>query len=316
MTDTRAFRDALGAFATGIVVVTTRDLEGRDVGLTASSFNSVSLDPAMVLWSLGRTSSSLEAFRAADCFAVHILAADQDDLSRRFSAKGIDRFAGLPLERGEGGVPLLQHCATRFECRTVHRYEGGDHIIFVGQVLSFAHSARPPLIFHGGRYGVAVKKGDEQQAPAPQAGDPVSDSDLNYLLWRAFLQIRQGPHRHRQSFGWSDRESAVMQMVARRDGATVAELDRMIAFSGLRCTPDAVRSLVERGLVRANAPVNEASEVSLTAEGRAKVVELLAMARGIEADALADLDFSEVQLLKQWLRRVIARTNPAESPAP
>ncbi|MDB5511938.1 MAG: flavin reductase [Enterovirga sp.] len=314
--DPRAFRDALAAFATGVVVVTTRAPDGRDAGLTASSFNSVSLDPAMVLWSLGRNSSNLDAFQAAEHFAVHILAADQDDLSRRFSARGVDRFAGLDVDRGEGGVPLLLHCATRFECRTVHRYDGGDHIIFVGEVVSFLHSARPPLVFHGGRYALAVPRSEEHRRPLRQAGDPVSDEDLNYLLWRAFFQIRRLPLLRRREMGWSDVDSAILQMAARQNATTVAEIDDKIRFSGLRCTPAAVEKLMEAGLLEAVGPVTSETEVSLTHQGRRDVLELLSMARSVETNAFADMDFSEVHLLKQLLRRVIANTEAAPPDLP
>ena len=101
---------------------------GRDVGLTANSFNSVSLEPPMVLWSLDKKSSNAAAFMAAEHFAVHILASDQEHVSNRFAKRGIDRFAGLAVERGHGDVPLLAGCSARFECRTAYRHEGGDHV--------------------------------------------------------------------------------------------------------------------------------------------------------------------------------------------
>src|SRR4249919_2131388 len=109
--DAREFRGALGAFTTGVTIVTTRDDGGHDVGLTVNSFNSVSLEPPLVLWSLARNAASLPAFVAAEHFAVHILAADQEPLSNRFAQRGADKFAGLELARGEGGVPLLPGCA-------------------------------------------------------------------------------------------------------------------------------------------------------------------------------------------------------------
>ncbi|GAC1626164.1 MAG: hypothetical protein NVS9B10_13830 [Nevskia sp.] len=177
MIDPRQFRDALGAFTTGVTIVTTCDAQGRDVGLTANSFNSVSLTPPMVLWSLSKNSASLGAFVDAPHFAVHILAADQEPLSTRFARRGADKFAGLELERGHGGIPLLAGCAARFECRTAFRYEGGDHEIFVGEVITFEHFERAPLVFHGGNYAMAVKM---PRAPgalrSASAGDDASFS--------------------------------------------------------------------------------------------------------------------------------------------
>lgn len=156
--DTFQFRKALGSFATGVTIVTTRDHAGRDVGLTVNSFTSLSLDPPLVLWSLSRSANSLPAFIDAPYFAVHILAAEQESLSNRFAQRGAEKFLGLRFRRGIGEVPLLEGCSAHFECRTVHRYEGGDHEIFVGEVISFAHDERPPLVFHGGRYATALNK--------------------------------------------------------------------------------------------------------------------------------------------------------------
>jgi 3-hydroxy-9,10-secoandrosta-1,3,5(10)-triene-9,17-dione monooxygenase reductase component len=151
--DARAFRNALGNFVTGVTIVTTRDADGQDVGLTANSFNSVSLDPPMVLWSLALDSTHLPAFRQATWWAVHVLASSQQTLSGRFASKGADKFAGLTVGRGPGDVPLLEGCAARFICRTAFEYEGGDHAILVGQVLSFDRAGHPPLVYHQGRYG-------------------------------------------------------------------------------------------------------------------------------------------------------------------
>lgn len=153
MSDVRQFRDALGAFATGVTVITTRDAAGRDVGRTANSFSSVSLSPPMVLWSLARSSASHAAFHDATHFAVHVLSAKQVDLSARFAGKTEDKFAGLTVSRGVAGIPLLDGCTARFECRTEHRYDGGDHVIFVAEVLGFSRDPAPPLLFHSGRYG-------------------------------------------------------------------------------------------------------------------------------------------------------------------
>ena len=156
--DPQEFRQALGAFPTGVTIVTARDAAGRDVGVTANSFNSVSLAPPLVLWSLARSSGNFDAFMAAAHFAVHVLADHQEELALRFSQKGADRFAGLAPARGAGGVALLDGCAARFECRTAARYEGGDHVIFLGEVLRFEHHEREPLLFRRGRFALAVEK--------------------------------------------------------------------------------------------------------------------------------------------------------------
>lgn len=147
------FRAALGMFATGVTIVTARDPQGRRIGLTANSFNSVSLSPPLVLWSLSRRAGSLSAFAEGSHYAINILAADQHALAERFSSKVVDRFAGLAFHEGSGGAPVLAGTAAVFECFNRSRYEEGDHVIFVGEVERCAHTpGAQPLIFHGGRY--------------------------------------------------------------------------------------------------------------------------------------------------------------------
>lgn len=150
---TREFRDALGMFATGVTIVTARSAEGEPIGLTANSFNSVSLDPPLVLWSLSRAAASMATFMTGTHYAVHVLAADQKALAERFATRGIDRWAGLPYRSGRGGVPLLEGAVATFECFNRSRYAEGDHVIFVGQVEHCTHRAgATPLLYHGGRF--------------------------------------------------------------------------------------------------------------------------------------------------------------------
>ena len=147
------FRTALGTFATGVTIVTACDAAGAPVGITANSFNSVSLSPPLVLWSLARIAGSMAAFEHGSHYAINILAADQHALALRFAAKAIDRFAGVPFRIGVSGAPVLEGAAAVFECFNRSQYEEGDHVIFVGEVEHCEH--RPgaqPLIFHGGRY--------------------------------------------------------------------------------------------------------------------------------------------------------------------
>ena len=114
--DLRKFRDTLGLFVTGVTVITTRDDAGNPVGITANSFNSVSLDPPLVLWSVGLNALSVSAFSNAKAFAVHILRDDQADLSQRFAKSGVDKFSGLSLESGLNDLPILPDCAARLVC--------------------------------------------------------------------------------------------------------------------------------------------------------------------------------------------------------
>ena len=147
----RRFRDALGAFATGVTVVTAAGPEGP-VGITANSFASLSLDPPLVLWSPARASRRFAALVAAGHFAIHVLGADQRDLGAHFARQGED--FDLPGTRVNAqGVPVLDGCLAVFECRRHALHEGGDHALVIGEVLRARHRPGAPLVFQGGRYG-------------------------------------------------------------------------------------------------------------------------------------------------------------------
>ena len=151
--DPQSFRQALGSFVTGVTIVTARAPDGQPIGLTVSSFNSVSLDPPLVLWSLSLKSASLPSFREARSWAVHVLSAGQEEMSARFATPGADRFAGLDVSDGPEGAPQLPDFAARFGCEATFEYEGGDHAIFVGHVENLQRRDAEPLVYHGGRYG-------------------------------------------------------------------------------------------------------------------------------------------------------------------
>jgi flavin reductase (DIM6/NTAB) family NADH-FMN oxidoreductase RutF len=147
------FRAALGRFATGVTIVTARDALGQPVGLTANSFNSVSLAPPLVLWSLALNAGTLPAFSRGSHYAIHILAADQRALAERFARKDVARFEGVSFQDGAFGVPILEGALAVFECFNRSRYEEGDHVIFVGEVERCSQrSDAQPLIFHGGKF--------------------------------------------------------------------------------------------------------------------------------------------------------------------
>ena len=147
------FRAALGMFATGVTIVTARADNGELFGLTANSFNSVSLEPPLVLWSLSRSAASMQAFSTGSHYAINILGADQQALAMRFASKDVDRFADVAFIEGVGRAPLLAGAAATFECFNRSRYEEGDHVIFVGEVERCSHRVgASPLLFHGGKF--------------------------------------------------------------------------------------------------------------------------------------------------------------------
>jgi 4-hydroxyphenylacetate 3-hydroxylase, reductase component len=150
--DSRSLRAALGAFATGVTVVTCRGADGVACGLTVNSFSALSLDPPLVLWSLRLASPSLAAFDAATHFAVNVLAEGQVDVSRRFASPVSQKFDEGQWHEGQHQAPVLGGSAAVFECERVSLQTAGDHRLYVGRVLKLQQQAVPPLVYHGGHY--------------------------------------------------------------------------------------------------------------------------------------------------------------------
>ena len=146
------FRNALGSFATGVTIITALGKSGQRIGMTANSFNSVSLTPPLILWSIGKNTNCFDDFMSAKAFAVHILAAGQQDLSDRFATTGVDRFADIECTEGLSSIPILPHYSAFFQCKMAHQYEGGDHIIMTGEVTEFTDNGLQPLLFYRGKY--------------------------------------------------------------------------------------------------------------------------------------------------------------------
>jgi 4-hydroxyphenylacetate 3-hydroxylase, reductase component len=147
-----ALRTALGRFATGVTIVTCIDDQGERVGLTANSFNSLSLDPPLVLWSLRANSQSVTAFRGAAHFVVNVLSEAQVDLSRRFASPVPDKFSEGLWTVGLGGAPVLSGCAAVLECERFGEHVAGDHVLFIGRVCQLFEAPLSPLVFQSGRY--------------------------------------------------------------------------------------------------------------------------------------------------------------------
>ncbi len=162
--DTDFFRSALGRFATGVTVVTTADKDhpGQAIGLTVSSFNSVSLDPPLVLWSLARKARSLPHFQQSAGYVIHVLGASQLSVAKRFAwGEQADRFRDHPLTASPNGLPMLddERCSAWFECKPYACHEAGDHLIFIGEVTHCERSAHQPLIYHAGDFDLTPSQG-------------------------------------------------------------------------------------------------------------------------------------------------------------
>ena len=151
--DPRDFRNALGTYATGVTIITALAADGKPYGLTCNSFASVSLNPPLVLWSLGMFSQGLSIFQNASHFTVNVLGASQQALASKFAKSSDDKFAGVDWTPGLGNAPVLADSVANFQCRAANRYYGGDHVIFLGAVEAYAYNRQEPLLFARGGYG-------------------------------------------------------------------------------------------------------------------------------------------------------------------
>jgi 3-hydroxy-9,10-secoandrosta-1,3,5(10)-triene-9,17-dione monooxygenase reductase component len=308
--DKISFRNALGQFATGVTIITAIGKDGTPVGVTANSFNSASLDPPLVLWSLSKNSGTLAAFRESKYFAVHILSATQIELSNRFAAPRDDKFDGIAIEQGLGQIPLLDGCAARFECKTSYQYEGGDHIIFVGEVQRFVEADRQTLLYHKGKYALARHP---DATPGDDASDPPGgfvDDYLAYLLIdasRSFLsRFKECIHASGLDLpGWR-----TLAQLTDQDGRTAQAMLKKGAAEDADSLLSAHERLEAAGMImRDPEPAEELLRpVHLTEQGEQTVIPILAAAKSLEADALSDLESDEeVRILKNALRKVAMR---------
>lgn len=253
--DTRAFRRALGNFATGVTVMTASSPSGERAGVTANSFNSVSLDPPLILWSIDKRSGSCKVFERASHFAVNILAADQVDLSNRFARPGEDKFAGLENDLGAGGAPILRDCAAVFQCCLHDIVEGGDHWILIGRVVAFDDVGRAPLLYHQGGYSAVLPHSrlpgdDKSEAAAAKALDGRLQDNYFYLMTQAVRAYQQDYQPRQLSTGLRTSE-ARMLMVLDQDRERELDIDTLLREVDMprREIENAVDILSRKGLV-------------------------------------------------------------------
>jgi 3-hydroxy-9,10-secoandrosta-1,3,5(10)-triene-9,17-dione monooxygenase reductase component len=303
--DPREFRSALGQFATGVTVVTAPDGKGGYVGTTASSFNSVSVDPPLILWSIDNGARSLPAYEKAEYFVVNILAADQVTLSNHFARQQPDKFVGVDYDLNAHGVPALRDCSAWFHCKTRYMYEGGDHTIIVGEVLQYNNNNRNGLLFHRGRYSIsdahpaAVVPNQEESDTGERS---FAENYLHYLVGRCFHQLIDKLDRMLEKRDITQHEYRVLASFSGLSGADMATLIYYTLLSPEELRP-VLRSLAHRGLID-----QERQVYTLTESGQALLMPLMAVAKSNEADMLGAFSAEEAQRFKQMLKRAVSWT--------
>lgn len=305
--DARDFRQSLGMFATGVTIVTARAADGEPVGITVNSFNSVSLDPPMVLWSIAKNAHSRPVFSASGTWNVHILSAGQEELSNRFARRGEDKFSGLQLDSDSAAAPLIPGCSARFQCRTAFQHDGGDHIIFVGEVTAYDRTGLAPLLYVTGGYALAMARaanvgGDAATLP----GALYTENLLGYLLGRSHYQFMAKLRGELQQRHLSEADFFTLSLLSVREPMSAPEIAAHTAYTGLAIDAAALDAMCGRELVQQAAD----GGYRLSATGRAAMLHVLAAAKAVEADLSERLGEHEAALLRNLLKKAIIASDP------
>ena len=294
----REFREALAGFATGVTIITTCSPSGEKIGMTASGFNSVSMDPPLILWSVTKTAYSAPTFKEAEHFCVHILSADQVETSNRFAAAGTDKFSGVSHTVNAFGVPMLDEYVSRFDCRMWAVYEGGDHWILVGQVQNLQNKKREGLVFSRGQYATS------SPLSLPAVGSkPVEVSDggeienlLIYKLARLHRELTDQFYKQVHDSGLTVSEWRVLASLYGEASRTLDDLQAR-TFVEMETLTDMVVAMQQEGLCQVDLGADPPIAAG-TKQGSDRVDHLIKLSESIEQDAShgVDLDGLKSQL--------------------
>lgn len=295
LTDGRAFRRCLGQYPTGVSIITAQHGDKR-VGMAVNSFAAVSLDPALVLWSIRCESASAATFMEASHFAVSVLAAAQVEVSQLFGASHEERFERVPWVAGAGGAPLIKGAIAHLECRLVKVYEGGDHWILIGQVEHYARFAGEPLVFAQGQYAVSqnhphLASADPQANLTQACGDQLL---FTSLLTNANLNMSNLFQAHRLALDVTRATARIINLLA-QSPMTIDELEHHTLL-GRGATEDALGELLKQKLVALGT-----GDYALTAAGLLKHSALVQRAQEFTTEQLRGISESDIAAARRVL---------------
>lgn len=302
--EAEGFRRSLSEFATGVTIIATQ-VDGNSFGVTSNSFASVSLEPPLVLWSIRRESKSFAAFETCSHFSVNILADDQIKLSQHFARSGPEKFRDVDHRAGLGEAPLLTGVAASFECVSRHAYDGGDHLILVGEVQRYCRYERQPLLFVKGRYAVSVDHPDTRMFGGGAA--QLEDSDervLSNLMIRAYSAIATRLETGRQSagLGLNLMQARLLRAAAASPGCTLEELlpELLLDFNASR---NVLGSMVSLGLVA----VDGEGRVRLTPGGESRLHAIVRHAHANEEVLFQDIPDADLETVRRVLNTMVSK---------
>lgn len=303
--DQKAFRRALGNFATGVTIITTRAADGTNIGVTASSFTSLSMDPPLILWSSIKDTPSCRVFEASAHFAVNILASDQMEMSNNFARQQDDKFEGVEWEEGIGGSPIFPNCAGRFQCETYNKLDGGDHWIFVGKVVAFDDSGRSPLCFHQGSYSMVFSHPETFPSAGQHTTQNTKEGRMSnhvfFLMLRASRAYQEKYRPKLTTLGLNLVESRILIVLNDFSGLDAKELV-VHMHTPINEAREALLSLYDRGLV-----VATGDNYSLSETGSAKAEEIWTLAGAHATDSFKAFSEAEINTFTDVLRHLISQ---------
>lgn len=299
--DAKAFRRALGNFATGVTIMTAQNAEGERVGVIANSFNSVSLDPALILWSIDKNSSSYAIFESASHFAVNILSAAQIELSNKFAKRGEDKFAGVEFDLAQGDAPILKNCSAVFECEKYDIVEGGDHWIIIGKVVNFHDHGRSPLLYHQGAYSAVLPHPSLNTKAEP--GEDIFPGrlyhNMYYLLTQAVRAYQNDYQPKQLASGFRTSEARLLLVLESKTATCKEELLREVAMP-IREIEQATEILAQKGLL-----IDTGNAYELTDQGNRAAKMLYQIAESHQEEVFEKYTDNERELFKKMLKDLI-----------
>lgn len=302
--DTKNFRRALGNFATGITVITATAPNGMRAGLTANSFNSVSLDPPLILWSLSKDFTGLEVFEQATHFAVNVLAADQMHLSNQFATPAEDKFAGIDVQEGLGKSLLLNDCAASFECENYQMIDGGDHWIILGKVERFEDAGRQPLCYHQGGYSILLPYSrfsaeDESQQKSVKQIEGRLNNNYFYLMTQAVRSYQASYHPLQLATGLQTNEARLLMVLDQH-----LELSRSSMSTEVNLPETEIDAATEM-LLRKSLLVRNDDSYQITALGKEQANRLWQISEEEQTRVFKDVPAEDLEAFKRVLKTLI-----------
>ena len=300
--DAREIRKCFGKFATGITVITALAPDGTKIGLTVNSFSSLSLDPPMILWSLDKRSNSVDALKTAPYFAVNVLASNQMDISNNFASPSDEKFAGVDLIDSEYDLPLLSDTVAYLECKNTGTHEGGDHLIFIGEVVNFKIGNKKPLLYANGQYAVAARHPGTKQAD-PGIGQKTSNDDFIIpLLLRSFWEISDPFYQELLDAGIPVSHARILVHLSHTPNLTAKEIADAIRVD-MASVSMSLSWLCDNGHLTKQSD----DRFILSEPGLSLLDDVQCRAERFEQEVLDGYSEAEIDMLKSMLRKLIYR---------